>query len=183
MHADHGHNHWHGHSKRDFNDPHNKGRGGLFRRYRQWMMEHLGIDPRTPVQRDPYLIVVSEGSTTKKARKHVNFDAQVKLLKKQVGDRAIIKRVQLSKLSLTEQVELLSRTAVFISATGGGTVTGTFLPKGASIVLYAAKGKPLDWDFWNNYGQVRAHWFPVEHMHDDNYVKSLVETLRISSTI
>eukprot|EP00544_Gedaniella_sp_CCMP2646_P006542 CAMPEP_0202488970 /NCGR_PEP_ID=MMETSP1361-20130828/6839_1 /ASSEMBLY_ACC=CAM_ASM_000849 /TAXON_ID=210615 /ORGANISM="Staurosira complex sp., Strain CCMP2646" /LENGTH=366 /DNA_ID=CAMNT_0049118641 /DNA_START=357 /DNA_END=1457 /DNA_ORIENTATION=- len=177
VHADHGHDHWHGHSKKDFKNPHNKGRGGLFRRYRQWMMEHIGIDPRTPVQRDPYLIIVSEKSTRKKARKDVTFDNQVKLLKKQVGDRAMIKQVQLSTLSLTEQVELLSRAAVFISVTGGGTVTGTFLPKGASIVLYHAKGKRLDWDFWNNFGQVRAHWFPVEKMHEDKYMKSLVETV------
>lgn len=177
VHADHGHDHWHGHSKRDFKNPHNKGRGGLFRRYRQWMMEHIGIDPRTPVQRDPYLIIVSEKSTRKKARKNVTFDNQVKLLKKHVGGRAMIKQVQLSTLSLTEQVELLSRTAVFISATGGGTVTGTFLPKGASIVLYHAKRKPLDWDFWNNFGQVRAHWFPVEQMHDDEFMNSLVETV------
>lgn len=175
--SDHGHNHWHGHTPRDFNEPHNKGRGGLFRRYRQWMMEHVGVNPRTPVQRDPYLIIVSEGSSTKKARRRVNFDAQVNALQNRVSDRAIIKRVQLAKLSLVEQVELMSKTAIFISATGGGTVSATFLPKGASVILYQAKKKPLDWDWWNNFPQVRAHWFPLEVMHEESYLKSLVDTV------
>ena len=30
---DHGDHHWHGHSESDFQDPHNIGRGGLFRRF------------------------------------------------------------------------------------------------------------------------------------------------------
>ena len=64
-----------------------------------------------------------------------------------------------------------------MSVAGGGTITGTFLPKGASIMLYAAKEKPLDWDFWSNFAQVRAHWFPVERMHDKEYLGALNETV------
>lgn len=174
---DHGDHHWHGHLASDFEDPHNIGRGGLFRRFRQWMMDHVGIDPNTPIQRDPYLILVSQASSTKRNRRDIMFKAQIATLEKKSASRAIIKSVQLNKLSLTQQIELLSRTAVFISTVGGGTVSATFLPKGASVILYHWKERPLDWDFWNNFPQIKANWFPMEDKDDDFHLDALAETV------
>ena len=122
----------------------------------------MGIDPQTPIQRDPYLIIVSEASSTKADRKDVKFDDQVSVLKKKFRNRALVKRVQLNELSLTEQIELLSRTAVFISIVGGGTVSATFLPKDSSVILYHREERPLDWDWWNNFPHIKANWFPME---------------------
>jgi hypothetical protein len=48
-----------------------------------------------------------------------------------------------------------------ISVVAGATVTGTFLPDGASIILYSQKDK-LDLAFWNNFPQVKTHWFPLD---------------------
>jgi len=177
MFSDHGDHHWHGQVPTDFTYPHNNGRGGLFRRYRQWMMENIGVDPDTQPQRDPYLIVLSESSSTKKRRKNVKFQLQIDALKESLGNRTIIKSVQLSKLSLADQVELLSRAAIFVTAVGGGTVSGTFLPKGASVILYQWT-KPLDWDWWNNFPQIKAHWFPLEQMDDSFYLKALVDLVQ-----
>ena len=178
MFSDHGDHHWHGHLPSDFQYPHNNGRGGHFRRYRQWMMEHIGVNPNTPMQRDPYLIIVSQASSTKRKRKNIKFEAQIGALKKSVGDRAVIKSVQFAKLSLVEQVELLSRTAIFVSAVGGATVTGTFLPKGASVILYHVKEKPLDWDWWNNFPQIKASWIPTNVMDDKFHLEALVEIVQ-----
>ena len=175
--SDHGDHHWHGQVSTDYEYPHNHGRGGQFRRFRQWMMEHIGVDPNTPIQRNPYLIVVSESSSRKKDRGHVKFEAQIAALKQNVGDRAIVKSVQLRKLSLVEQVELFSRTAVFVSVVGGATVSGTFLPKGASVILYTWKST-LDWDFWNNFPQIKAHWIRIADMDDDFYLNGLVEIVQ-----
>jgi len=178
MFSDHGDHHWHGHMESDFTYPHNNGRGGNFRRYRQWMMEHVGVDPNTPVQRDPYLIVVSLASSTKPSRKNIKFRAQIKALKKILGDRVEVRSIQLAKLTLAEQVDLISKTAIFISATGGATVTGTFLPKGANVILYQTKERPLDWDWWNNFPQIKAHWFSMESKDDKFHLKALVDVVQ-----
>lgn len=169
--------HWHGDIESDYSTPHNNGRGGQFRRYREWLMNHIGVDPNTPMDREPYLIVVSVASSTKRHRKKMKFETQIDILKKSLGSRAIIKDVQLSNLSLVEQVELMSRAAVFISMVGGGTVTGTFLPKGASIILYHYDERFLDFDFWNNFPQIKAHWFPMENMTQDFSLATLAEVV------
>jgi len=175
--SDHGDHHWHGHQPTDYEDPHNVGRGGHLRRFRKWMMEHVGVNPNTPIQREPYLILVSKSSSTKNDRKNIKFGPQVKKLKKHFGDRVVVKKVQLSELSLVEQIELLSRTAVFISTVGGATVSGTFLPKGASVILYMREERPLDWDWWNNFPHVKAHWFPMDNKTDAFHLNALVETV------
>ena len=175
--SDHGDRLWRGHFASDVEYPHNHGRGGQFRRFRQWMMEHIGVDPNSPIQRDPYLIIVSQSSSTKEDHRDVKFEAQIAAWKEDVGDRAIVKSIQLSKLPLIEQVELFSRTAIFVSVVGSATVLGTFLPKGASVILYNNELK-LDWDFWNNFPQIKVRWVPVEEMEDDFYLQGLVEVVQ-----
>lgn len=178
MFSDHGDHRWHGDVSSDYDYPHNNGRGGHFRRYREWLMKNIGVNPETQVQRDPYLVIVSQASSTKKRRKNMMFETQIEALSKSVGDRAMVKGVQLAKLSLVEQVELLSKTSVFITAVGGSTVIGTFLPKGANVILYHVEERRLDWDWWNNFPQIKASWFPIEEMDEKFYLEALTEVVQ-----
>jgi hypothetical protein len=173
--SDHGVNHWHGQSKRDYEYPSNIGRGGLFRQYRRWTMENIGINPDTPIQREPYLIVVSINSTTKKSRASKNLDTEAEVMQKFFGNRVDVQSVELKTLSLVDQIQLVSKAAVFVTICGGGTVTSTFLPKGASIILYYSS-KKLDFAFWNNFPQIKPHWLPLNHQQEA--MPNLIQIIR-----
>lgn len=173
--SDHGESHWHGQSKRDFDWPLNMGRGGLFRRFRHFMMTNMGVNSRAPIQRKPYYkIVVAASSSDKPDRADVNFDTQVGILRKAFEDRAQIMVQNMTSMSAKEQLELASTTAIYMTVVGGGSVTGFFLPKGATVILFYGV-KKLDWDFWNNFPDVNVHWMPLDHMHAKEDLISLVE--------
>jgi hypothetical protein len=57
--SDHGENRWHGQWPADRVLPHNIGRGGLFERYRRFVMKNLGTPPDGQLERHPYKIIVS----------------------------------------------------------------------------------------------------------------------------
>jgi hypothetical protein len=126
------------------------------------MMDNIGIDPDTPIQREPYLIVFNINTSLKEKRKDVNLDDQADVVSTYFGDRVEVKVVDFKSLSLVDQIRLISRAAVFVAVCGGGTVTGTFLPEGASVILYHYNGK-LDFAFWNNFPHIKAHWFHLEN--------------------
>jgi hypothetical protein len=93
-------------------------------------------------------------------------------------------------LSVREQVEIASRTSVFVTACGGADVTASFLPAGGAVVLYYSEtggakdnrhtGLPalLDWDVFNAMSYLRVHWMPcntVDSEIDDQTLKLLIE--------
>jgi hypothetical protein len=73
-------------------------------------------------------------------------------------------------LSVREQVEIASRTSVFVTACGGAAVTASFLPAGGAVVLYYSETGGyknnlntklpalLDWDVFNAMSYLRVHW-------------------------
>jgi hypothetical protein len=75
--------------------------------------------------------------------------------------------------SLKNQIEIVSQSAIYVTACGGGTVTAIFLPRGASLIIFYLEdggiasnrntNEParLDWDMWNNINYIRVHWIPV----------------------
>jgi hypothetical protein len=173
--SDHGESHWHGQIKSDFDLPLNMGRGGVFRRYRHFMMNNMGVDSRAPIQKKPhYNIVVAAGSSNKKDRADVDFTNQIHALNQAFKNRAQIVVHDLASMSVKQQMELASTTAVYVTVVGGGSVTGYFLPKGASVFLYYGS-KKLDWDFWNNFPDVNVHWMPLKDRDAKHDLISLVE--------
>jgi len=83
--------------------------------------------------------------------------------------------VQVHKFSdytLEEQVTMAANAAVYVTSAGGGAITASFLPRGASLhILYNERGgvennrntrlpARLDWDFFNNQSYLRVHWIP-----------------------
>jgi len=77
-----------------------------------------------------------------------------------------------ARYSIEEQIQMASRSAAFVSYCGGGAITGSFLPRGASLQLYYGEdsgiehnkktGLParLDWDFFNNCAYLHVTWLP-----------------------
>ena len=71
-------------------------------------------------------------------------------------------------------MELATRTAIFVSVVGGGTFPAFFLPKGASLILLYPPGEKLDWDVWNNFGDIFTHWINLDDLGVD-MILSLIQ--------
>jgi hypothetical protein len=107
-----------------------------------------------------------------------NFTAHIDFLQKRISETSsglVVQGLRLWELSMTEQIELVSDTDIFVTTCGGGSMTASFLPRGASLIVYynATGGynfsshsltgfaARLDWDLLNNAAHLRVHWIPV----------------------
>jgi len=84
----------------------------------------------------------------------------------------VIENHVFSKYTVEEQIQMASRSAMFLTFCGGGAITGSFLPKGAGMYLYYGEdsgiehNRPtelparLDWDFFNHCGYLHVKWLP-----------------------
>ncbi|KAI2503408.1 hypothetical protein MHU86_11037 [Fragilaria crotonensis] len=95
------------------------------------LMKNLGQSPDRTMQVHPYRVVVALSSSTKRDRANVTFEEQIESLTA-LGDRVDIHAVNMTNLTLEEQIELTSTAAVYVSVVGGGT-SAMFLPKGALV--------------------------------------------------
>ena len=85
-----------------------------------------------------------------------------------------VESYKFSRFSLKEQVDIISRAAIFVTAGGGGAVTATFLSRGATAIIYYGSDTGLingrmsytparlDFDYFNNMAYVRAHWIGMK---------------------
>jgi hypothetical protein len=74
----------------------------------------------------------------------------------------------------------------------GGAMTATFLPRGASLILFCPEkggfdfflfnltGGPsfLDWDLFNNAGHLRTHWLPIGSMNTQQGLDAFEQLIR-----
>lgn len=169
--TDHGTRKGHGWEPQDYKIVHNHGRGGQLWRFRNFMMRNLGVpvtDAPPPIK--PLKIIFSENSSKASYR---NFDWKKQIAGLNAANLdpdVVIETYQFDKYSLKEQVEIIGEAAIFVTAGGGGAVTATFLPRGASLIIFYGadtglsngrrSGTParLDYDYFNNMAYVRAHW-------------------------
>jgi hypothetical protein len=108
-------------------------------------------------------------------------------VEKAFGDRVIVTPMVAHRLSIYEQARITSQAAIFVTGSGGGAVTASFLPRGASLIVYFTEnggmrnGKPdnsparLDWDIFNNMGYLRVHWLPLRTMNKESDLAALVQ--------
>jgi hypothetical protein len=169
---------------------HNVAKGPLLYNFRNYMVHNLGL-PLVPPPQSKFKIVLSAHSSNDGAR-DVSFDNQFRFLNKAFPVVASIETVQLANLTLKEQVELASTTNIFVTTCGGGAMTATFLPRGASLILYyqASGGFDfsqfnqtggaayLDWDLFNNAAYLRVHWLPIESMNTREGLEALMYLVR-----
>jgi hypothetical protein len=185
--TDHGLFKAHGWEQSDYKSMHNFGRGPMLYEFRNFMLNNLNISPTRPLQQ-PFRIVFSEKSSDIPLRS-ISFTDQMKWVKERIPE-AQVEAYTLKNLTLHEQVEIASQTAVFVSLCGGGAVTGMFLPKGASVIIYYAEnggtrnGKRdyspalLDWDILNSMSHLRVHWVPRNSRASELDLQVLVMIIR-----
>ena len=94
-------------------------------------------------------------------------------------------------LSLKEQIQVAIESAIFVTVSGGGAVTATFLPHGSTLIVYYLEDggfdfwkynytytpARLDWDLLANAAHLKVHWLPIKTMEtkeDLNVLKHLV---------
>ena len=168
--TDHGTSKTHGWETKDYETTHNHGRGGKLYDFRNYAMANLGVDQQ-PL-RAPFKIIFSMASSDKTNR-NIDFTRQIACIKKYFNEsEVVIESYTFKEHSVKEQMELVSQASILVTGCGGGAVTATFLPKGASVFLYyVADGglrnnrktftpARLDWDIFNNLSYLRVHWIP-----------------------
>jgi hypothetical protein len=173
----------HGWRPDDFKYPVNLRRGSELRRLRSFLLKNIGIPSDYRLEK-PFQILFSINSS-KDERRRIDFNDEIKALEKltlQNETFTVMKLHLVETLSLKMQLEVTSRTAVFISAVGGGTFPAFFLPKGASLILYGNRNMYLDFDIYNNYGQFRVHWMSLTKRKRDcnlllDLIKDEIETI------
>lgn len=187
--TDHGFND-HGWLPSSEHEVQNHGKGALFYQFRNYMMKNLGIADVSLNQNNQIQIVLSAHSSNYPER-DVSFEDQYDTLSKAFPSASLV-TVELATMTLKEQVELVSQSNVFVSTCGGGVMTATFLPRGATLILFynetggfnffneSLTGEPayLDWDLFNNAGFLRVHWLPIGSMNTAAGLKSLESLVR-----
>ena len=171
--TDHGPTKLHGWQKDDYDEIFNHGRGPLLLEFRNYMLQNIGIPWETPMVNKDEKFRITFATNSSRFRV-TDFQTHVDALNQSVlSDEIEIHRYKMSDLSLKDQVSIASNSAIYITAAGGGAVTGMFLPEGASlIVFYAVDGgrirnKPtglpalLDFDILNNLSYIQVHWIPM----------------------
>ena len=160
----------HGWVEKDYTNSHNRNRATELYAFRNFMLANIGVSA-SPLKRPDgkIRIVFSTASSSVGSRSMSNFHKHITPIKRQLGKKYNLEIIQkkMSDLSLVQQAELVSTTAIFVTVCGGGAVSATFLPKGASLFVFfhdeeGKNGRPvrLDWDYLNHLGYVRTHWIP-----------------------
>jgi hypothetical protein len=213
--TDHGVSKLHGWEENDYKTTHNHGRGGLVYDFRNFMLNNLGFaspqhesihkwrrhamlqareslanggDADTARVLPPHRIVFSQKSSDMPNR-NLEFTEQIAAVQKYIP-HASVEAYVFKDLSLQEQMQVAIQSSVFITLCGGGAVTGMFLPRGASVILYYdarggaennhLTGLParLDWDLFNAMTHLRVHWLPKNTAKDAVDQMSLVLLIR-----
>lgn len=171
MATDHG-DKLHGWAASDFEHSHNKNRGASMYDFRNFMLDNIEVstEPLRSSSTKKCKIVFSVNSSSN-GNRITAFGQHVQALEngldRKYYDTVEIRKQRMSDLSIKEQATLLSDTCVFVTVCGGGSVSGVFLPRGASILIFfheedGVRKTParLDWDFFNHATWLRTHWLP-----------------------
>ena len=131
------------------------------------MLSNVGLPTETKLQ-TPYRITFSINSSDSQKRR-IDFRDEIAAVRglQLPNGTVTIPITHLVTLPILRQLEVASSTAIYISAAGGGTFPAYFLPRGATLILYGDKDSYLDFDLFNNYGQVRVHWMLLTSRHND----------------
>jgi hypothetical protein len=174
----------------------NTAKGPLLYQFRNYILNNLDL-PVTRIvplsennNKDGHslLRIVLSAHSSGYGQRDTSFENQQRVLQ-QAFPTAAVQTVHLSLIGMREQIELVSQnTTVFVTTCGGGSMTATFLPKGATLILYYddkggfdfstfnSTGGPayLDWDLFNNMAYLRVHWLPISTMNTEKGLKALM---------
>jgi hypothetical protein len=170
---DHGVNS-HGYLESDFDQPENIGRGPQLARFRDHVLRNAKLTRMDLSSAErPWNVVFSANSSKHQLRRR-DFTKEMEAVKNRFGRRVHVQSLLLWNYTVVEQMKLAAHTAIFVSVVGSGTFPAYFLPKGASLLLLFPPGEKLDWDVWNNFGEIFTHWISLDDMSVD-VILSLIQ--------
>jgi hypothetical protein len=128
-------------------------------------------------------VIFSENSS-EKAQRNVGFRSHINAIQEAVKRHSKeldlpevkVEGLTFKHYTVEQQIQIVSKAAIFVTACGGGSVTAMFLPRGASVVIYfpeqggvennrwSSKPARLDWDYFNNIGYLSVHWIPTSEL-------------------
>ncbi|KAL7555964.1 hypothetical protein ACA910_003230 [Epithemia clementina (nom. ined.)] len=167
--------------------PHNLGRSHNFFDFSSFLIQNLLRKQQTARELPPVppIRVTWSLLSSRDKERRLDFAVQLDYLKQVLPPQ--IFQLQPYKLweieSLEEQIILAQNSHIFVTACGGGAMTATFLPPGATLILFYdphgafnfttlenLPNKParLDWDLLNNLGHLRVHWLPITTMDSES---------------
>jgi hypothetical protein len=176
----------HGQYNLDFTFAHNVGKGELVFQYRNFIMRNMGLPDRTQLLRQnaPYRITVATNSSGDPQRQ-LSFDKHIRAIESAFSrDQIVVESYIMRHLSLQDQLRVASESFFYLSACGGSVMTATFLPRGASLILFFANTRfrnlpsLLDYDLLNNLPYIRVHWFPKGQMNKQDLVDLLIALIQ-----
>jgi hypothetical protein len=180
----------HGWDPKDYVTTHNHGRGPLLYAFRNFMLQNLNISTKQLSFELPFKVIFSQLSSESYKRR-TNFTIQLEALEKAFSPNELEAAGHvMKKLSIQEQVQIASESAIFVTSCGGGAVTATFLPRGATLIVYydgsgsvvknqkTFKPSRLDWDLFNHMSYLRVHWLPTQDMDKPDGLKLFSELIR-----
>ena len=180
----------HGWEPQDYMCTHNMGRGAALYAFRNFLMQNLGITSEPLRPQAPFDITFSMLSSHSSLRSQ-DYVKQMKAVNSTFSsDEVRVHGHVMEDLSLEEQIKLASKSAIFVTSSGGGAVTATFLPRGATLIIYYVgdgsiennkkTGKParLDWDLFNHMSYIRVHWLPTKAMNSPKGVATFLQLIR-----
>ena len=179
----------HGQMKEDYLKPHNVGRALLLRRFRAFALRNANIPDIGLHSTANYktLTITFNTFSSGAIERTTQFGKQMEAVQNAFHNKSFginVKQVVLRELTLSEQISLCTQSAVFVTTGGGGTVTATFLPKGATLIIFYHErdtdGFPvkMDWDLWNHYADINVHWLPIKTMNNREDLHILVEIMK-----
>jgi hypothetical protein len=180
----------HGWEPRDYKTTHNVGRGAAFYNFRNFMMNNLKISTAPLSPEPPFHITFSANSSQSTARS-LHFQQQIQAVEESFfRNETQIHVHSMRTLTLKDQLTLASKSAIFVTSAGGGAVTATFLPRGASLIIYyqsdgsrvnnkrTFKPARLDWDYFNHLSYIRVHWLPFKDMNTPQGIETFTRLIR-----
>lgn len=168
--------------------PHNLGRGAGFSQFRDFMIrnqqqlqqQQLQHAVESAIPRVSFSILSSRDFD-----RRLNFTRQIDYLQDSLAhDKVRIEALTLWESTMDEQIQIAEQSNIFVTTCGGASMTATFLPTGATLILFynpvggfdffeleqtgeaSRNGRParLDWDLMNHVSHLRVHWLPITSM-------------------
>lgn len=180
----------HGWEPRDYKTTHNVGRGASLYSFRNFMLRNLRVD-RAPLNPTAPFHITFSTHSSEVLKRSLGFTKQIQAIKNEFPkNETVVHAHAMKSLSVHDQIELASKSAVFVTSSGGGAVTATFLPRGATLIIYyqsdgsrvknqrTYEPARLDWDLFNHLSYIRVHWLPVKDMDTPEGVEVFTQLVR-----
>lgn len=148
------------------------GRAPLLFEFTRHMMRLAGV--ATPVEPGKEIVVLFSSKSSDRIK--LDFSPVVRELERtrggldsllaRQGYRLVVRHQVMYELSPKQQMELSSRTCVYLTAAGGGAFTAQFLPKGSALLLFQDSAAEhlhqgnVDWKVFNS-----ASWLRTQFLH------------------